>query len=375
MSIPAVERKNILDLFPYFSKYPITVDVGANKGEWSEVLINNVEDAILIEPNHDLACFMAVKFEYRAAIFEVAAMDYVGRVKLNRFMNNNTGLSSVFKNPKWKDLHSIEVDVEAVRLDRMLEPLPHVDFMKIDVEGADLLALHGAEKMLESNKIKFIQVEKSEHLHLAGHTFEDVIKYLEKFGYKPIETEDMENVIFAQGDFTQNWNSEFKKNTKGIKVDTALEIGCFEGLTSRYICDNLLNPGGRLVCVDPLTDEYLPGHKDNEMFKGQFDRFTRNTKGYPIELIRKRSEDAYDQLKDIRFGLIYIDGDHTEAGVFYDAVHYWNLLHEDGTGYMLFDDYGQSEETKRGIDRFIETQKDNLEILVKDYQVLIRRIK
>jgi hypothetical protein len=93
-------------------------------------------------------------------------------------------------------------------------------------------------------------------------------------------------------------------------------------------------------------------------------------------LIRKKSVDAHKELKDLRFGLIYIDGDHTEDGVYNDAVQYWNLLLDsprNAGGYMLFDDYGQSEETARGIDRFLETQKGNFDLLVKDYQVLIRR--
>jgi predicted O-methyltransferase YrrM len=177
-------------------------------------------------------------------------------------------------------------------------------------------------------------------------------------------------------EYTQDWNSEFKKNTKGIKVDTALEIGSFEGLTSNYICDNLLKEGGRLVCVDPHENYHVEGHKDNAMFDGQYERFVRNTAGRPIEHIRKKSMDAVDQLKDLRFGFIYVDGDHSEDAVFNDGVQYWNLLldgFKNEGGYMLFDDYGQSEETKRGIDRFLETQKGNYDILVKDYQVLIHR--
>jgi hypothetical protein len=253
-----------------------------------------------------------------------------------------------------------------------------------------MMVLKGMKDILTEKRVKFIQIEYSEHYQVTGVTFKDIIKYLEGFGYfgysydggfKRIDSETfvedgrLENFWFMVS-FTQDWNSEFKKNTKGIKVETALEIGCFEGLTTNYICDNLLIEGGRIVCVDPLTDEYLPGHKDNEMFKGQYERFIRNTAGRPVQLIRKKSVDAHKELKDLRFGLIYIDGDHTEDGVYNDAVQYWNLLLDsprNAGGYMLFDDYGQSEETARGIDRFLETQKGNFDLLVKDYQVLIRR--
>jgi len=75
--------------------------------------------------------------------------------------------------------------------------------------------------------------------------------------------------------------------------------------------------------------------------------------------------------------LIYVDGDHTEDGVFMDGVLYWNQLLDtkDNGGYMLFDDYGQSEETARGIDRFLATQEGNYKMIHKGYQVLIQRIQ
>ena len=217
-----------------------------------------------------------------------------------------------------------------------------------------------------------------------------MISYVRSFGYeiyhfdgigfipltKDAESYGAEN-FYIMAEYTQDWNGEFKRNTKDLsKVETALEIGCFEGLTTNYICENLLLPGGRIICIDPLTDEYLPGHKDNDMFVGQYERFIRNTAGLPVELIREKSQEAHKKVKDYRFGFIYVDGDHTEEGVFMDAVMYWNQLLDgylNKGGYMLFDDYGQSEETKKGIDRFLETQQGNYDLLIKGYQVLIHR--
>ena len=46
-------------------------------------------------------------------------------------------------------------------------------------------------------------------------------------------------------EYTYDWNNEFKKNTSGINnLSLCLEIGCFEGLTSNYIIDNMLNENG-----------------------------------------------------------------------------------------------------------------------------------
>ena len=390
------ETRAVLELSERMSIDPIVFDVGSNKGGWADILINNVAEMHLFEPNHRLLTYTQVKYDNLKNVIynEVALSDKVGSTLFTVFYNENNGLSNIIQNPKWDYLPGVIDKVDTTTLDSywVLSDVKFIDLLKIDVEGAEMLVLKGCREILRSKAVKFIQIEYSEHYQVTGITFKEIIKYLEGFGYfgysyddgfKRIDSETfvedgrLENFWFMVS-FTQDWNSEFKKNTKGIKVETALEIGCFEGLTTNYICDNLLTEGGRIICVDPLIDGvYLEGHKDNDIFKGQYDRFIRNTAGRPVELIRKKSQDAHKELRDLRFGLIYIDGDHTEDGVFLDAVMYWNQLLDSprgAGGYMLFDDYGQSEKTKRGIDRFLETQKGNFELLVMDYQVLIRRL-
>jgi FkbM family methyltransferase len=371
------ERKAALDLFPYFSKEPVIFDVGSNKGEWTDLFVDRVANVHLFEPNELLLHYTMVKFCDRENVTycNSAITDKNGTITLDCFTNVNNGLSNIFGNPKWNYLPSQKKEVQTTTLDQhcLFFKIKHIDFLKVDVEGAEMLVLQGAEKLLQDKKIRFIQVEKAEHINLSGYTFEDLENYLKTFGYVPMETADTENVIFMQEGFTQDWNGEFKKNTVGIKADFALEVGCFEGLTTNYICENLLNSGGRIVCIDPLTDEYLPGHEDNAMFVGQYERFTRNTCKYPVELIREKSIDAYPKIKDYRFDFIYIDGDHTENAtenaVFLDALNCFTLCKVGG--YILFDDYEWREETKRGIDRFLSVYQHKIEVVIKGYQVLV----
>jgi FkbM family methyltransferase len=385
-----IEKKATLSLQPYFGLNPIVFDIGSNKGDWADILARNVQ-MILFEPNTILLHYSMIRFDTLTSVayfnFGIGAEDK--EVDFYYFTNHNNGLSSIYYNPYYDELKlpMKKGKIKIKTLDSWCAPDINIAMIKIDVEGADFDVLLGAERLLSERRIKFIQIEYSNHYALAGRTFEDVVTFVRKFGYDLFHfngesfekrtDQQAENFYIMDKYFTQNWNGEFIKNTKGIKIQTALEIGCFEGLTTNYICDNILLEGGRIICIDPLTDEYLPGHKDNEMFRGQYDRFIRNTEGRPVELIRKKSKDAFEQLRDLRFGLIYIDGDHTEDGVFLDGVRYWNLLLDSprgAGGFMLFDDYGQSPETARGIDRFLATQEGNYKLLIKDYQVLIQRL-
>jgi FkbM family methyltransferase len=389
--ISTTEVKAVQALRDRCGSDPIVFDIGSNKGDWASTLISNVKEMHLFEPNQILLHYTMVRYDTLKNVKynHVAIFSEAKEADFYFFTNNNNGLSSLYYNQYWVDegLPMQKGKTKTITLDSYWQSDKVIDIVKIDVEGADLDVLLGATGLLSRKQIRFIQIEHSTHYNLAGYTFDDVIDLIHKYGYEiyhfdgndfiPYSEETKAENFYIMAEYTQDWNGEFKKNTKGIKVETALEIGSFEGLTTNYICDNLLIEGGRIVCVDPLTDEYLPGHKDNEMFVGQYDRFIRNTAGRPVELIRKKSAEAYDQLKDLSFGFIYIDGDHTESGVYQDATLYFDRLlteRQNGGGYMLFDDYGQAEETKRGIERFLNEKAGRYQLLLKDYQVLIRRI-
>lgn len=391
--IASDEVKAVLLLRERFSPDPIVFDIGANKGDWSSIIIANVKEAHLFEPNIVLLHYCMVRYDRLTNVIynNLAVFSENKEMDFYFFTNYNNGLSSVYYNQFWVDegLPMQKGKTKAVTLDSYWNDERIIDFVKIDVEGADFDVLLGAQGLLRKKQIRFIQIEFSNHYTLAGRTFQDVIDLIRKYDYEiyhfngtdfvPYTEETKAENFYIMSEYTQDWNSEFKKNTEFLKgqIHTALEIGCFEGLTTNYICDYLLNDGGRVVCIDPLTDEYLPGHKDNAMFKGQYERFLRNTKGKPVELIRERSREAHKRVKDLRFNLIYVDGDHTEDGVFMDGVMYWNQLLDtkNNGGYMLFDDYEQSEETKRGIDRFLATQEGNYKLIHKGYQVLIQRMQ
>lgn len=391
MSLNPLERKAALALKPYFSKSPIVFDVGSNKGFWADILIHNVAEMHLFEPNERLLTYTMVKYDYLKNLkyWDLAISNKNDdKVSFDCFYNENNGLSNIILNAKWNYLPSTKKTVVSRTIDyycstNQFKSGHSIDFLKIDIEGADFMALQGAEMMLKQKRIKFIQIEIGEH-----YDFTPVPDFVRQFGYDVFnfdghnftkwQGEQAENVYIMDKDFTQDWNKEFIKNTQGLKgtVNFALEIGAFEGLTSTYICDNLLkDKEARMIVIDPLTDEYLPGHEDNALFVGQYDRFVRNTREYPIELVRMTSDKAFRQhgFKDYRFDFIYIDGDHRKEAVYNDGANAFHCCRVGG--HILFDDYKWRQETADGIDAFIRDYSNFLEVVIKDYQVMIKKTR
>lgn len=189
--------------------------------------------------------------------------------------------------------------------------------------------------------------------------------------------------------YTKDWNIHFTNNVTNVSdFSLSLEIGCFEGLTSNYIVDNLMSPKDILICVDPLTDKYLNTDlTDNDIelneteysfFEGQYDRFISNVgehiKSGKIILYRDLSINVYHKLeKDFgkNFSFIYIDGDHRPESVYIDAINCFYLCKKNG--YILFDDF-LWKDTRLGIDKFVEEKFDELKIVQKGEQLLIKKL-
>lgn len=409
MSVGEVEYKAVDNLLPLFSGKPVIFDIGSNKGEWSDVLMNGLDecDVHFFEPNEMLLTYTKVKYDYHKNItynnFAAWGKDDT-ELDFYYFTNENNGLSSVYHNPQWDYLPMQRGKVKSKTIATYCKEksINNVDIIKIDVEGAEVDVMFGVLELLRESKVRFIQIEYSPHYKVSKRTFYEVIGMVNAFGYNvysfdgdyfKLETQEgfiedfrLENFIVTKEQLqnSQDWNRAFKKSVEdfGRVFNFALEIGTFEGMTARYICDNMLKKDGRLICVDPLQDEYLTEKIDEQAeqmnkslpyFKGQYGRFLRNTKRRPVELYRMTSERAYPLLKDFRFDFIFIDGDHRPNAVYLDGVECFKICRPQG--YLLFDDYTWSEGTKNAIDKFIKTYENKIIIISKGEQVLIQKQK
>lgn len=395
------EKKAVIDLFPFMGQNPIVFDCGANKAEWSDIVINEFGDNCTVhvfEPNKKLLSFIEIKYEYKNNIIyrpDVVYKKEVGQIPFYYFENFNNELSSLYNGgSRWDGLPVKEGESVAYSLDYYCQhyKINKVDYIKIDVEGADMDVIFGCNKLMQQDIIGIIQIEYSEHWDRANYNFQNLKEIAEKYGYKIYRyigdnfweeksvLPEFDNYFLTKYEIhnycISGSNDNFVLNTIDLpEMDLVIEVGCMEGITTKYICENLLNkdnPDSRVICIDPLFDYYVKDDpRYHPEFKGQYQRFLRNTRGLPVNLIRGKSQEELPKLNALRANFIYIDGDHYAPMPYLDGV--WCFAITKIGGYILFDDYEWCAETKESIDKFLKEFEGAYEIVKSNYQVLIKK--
>ncbi len=179
--------KQILEMcLPFLGETPVIFDVGACKGEYTDYVLSKVQKAecFLFEPNSDL--FKRLKYKNK---YQVALSDKSGQIDFYVCPGKHNELSSIYEREVFKQTGSVKEIVRSTTVDLFCKEneIDFIDFLKIDVEGAEFDVLKGAEFMMFEKKLKFIQVEYGGTYIDAGIKFEDVIEYSKDRGYNVYE--------------------------------------------------------------------------------------------------------------------------------------------------------------------------------------------
>jgi len=112
----------------------------------------------------------------------IALSDKCGRSVMYATSNGNSGGASLAQ----REGVDIPVEVPMTTLDKYCEEqgIRHVDFLKVDVEGAELFVFRGASKLLSSQDAPVIIFEVDE-AHATSFASSSVLvkKFLHQFGY------------------------------------------------------------------------------------------------------------------------------------------------------------------------------------------------
>jgi FkbM family methyltransferase len=162
------------------------LDVGANEGTWSESMSKIVPGAefFLLEGNTGLEHFLKEKGRpYRIAIIG----NEEKKVTFFKLCDGGrcSGASSIFQeNTQWGEVMAKE-ERQMTTIDTVLreEKQQPFDMIKLDVQGAEIIALKGATEALKSVEVILAETSNVEYNKGAPRTLE-VLNYLDEIGFE-----------------------------------------------------------------------------------------------------------------------------------------------------------------------------------------------
>ncbi len=145
---------------PHLNDNPqVLIDVGVNKGNYSDVLINNFPNATLylFEPQTYLYDILSKKYSSlnNVNLFNLALDENKGEVTLVKGFEGD-GEASIYNRKYLNNKKELKETVKCNRLDNIIIN-QKIDFIKIDVEGNEMKVLNGMKKIIHNTKI--IQIE------------------------------------------------------------------------------------------------------------------------------------------------------------------------------------------------------------------------
>lgn len=181
----------------------------------------------------------------------------------------------------------------------------------------------------------------------------------------------------------------FLRPMSGQPLLRFLQLGAYTGDATEWLMDNILTgPGSTLKDVDTWEGSDEEAHKSidfNEVYEIYNKRIKRFNKR-ELKVLDYRGSTTDFLLHDAgccdcgghQYDFIYVDADHTTAGVLLDAELSWPVLKSGGI--LAFDDYTWGPDLpahlspKLGINLFIARHQGQFETLVVNGQVWIRKL-
>jgi FkbM family methyltransferase len=193
----------------------VVFDVGANAGEWTEMVLNCHQQGVipeihLFEPGPGVFKMLSENFKDRQHLIlnQCGLSDKEGSLQFFENITFNQSSSFIdFENGGTRKVHEVPVTTVAAYCE--LKNIFHIDFLKIDCEGFDFKVLQGCGEMLEKGQIEVIQFEYGSTWALSGATLLAACRLLSRHHYRVYYLLPMGLQVFNPeiiGDFFQYAN-------------------------------------------------------------------------------------------------------------------------------------------------------------------------
>jgi FkbM family methyltransferase len=200
----------------------VVFDVGAHKGEWTQAVL-------AVHPTTQIHCFEPIPHTFEL----LSRNDFPSHVHLNQLaLSVTTGTATMYVDGgsacnslydrQWtydgsKENHNSSI-VQTTTLDDYCfkHSINTIDMMKMDIEGAEMDVLKGAQEMLTQGKIHCIQFEYDRSYIDAKVWLRDMFVMLQPLGYEMKKVYPSKLKLYLQYDqrlenfHNSNWIAELK---------------------------------------------------------------------------------------------------------------------------------------------------------------------
>ena len=165
---------------------PVILDIGASTGSFTLLPLITGGKVIAFEPNP--VAFRSLEATVRAnelngsvELHECAVGGGDGHTMLNVPEQALHMAVSTVGEPRRSDLKWNRIKTEIITVDSL--KLEHVDFIKIDTEGAEMPVLIGAERTIRRHKPAILTEYTSLNTRQCGYEREEIMSLLKRWGY------------------------------------------------------------------------------------------------------------------------------------------------------------------------------------------------
>lgn len=197
------EKDYVIDLISDVKENDIFYDIGSSVGLISVIAASVVKKGKIVsfEPDPENLQKLKVNFKLNNLTNYTPQPIAVGdsKGKLQLYTQGSNGYS-----PSLKPVNGIQrqIEVEVNSIDNLIDAdiIPYPDVVKIDIEGAEFLALKGMEKLLSSTKrprLIFLELHPK-FLPAFNCSSQDIYDFLKKFNYTLAENIQREDQILCK---------------------------------------------------------------------------------------------------------------------------------------------------------------------------------
>jgi FkbM family methyltransferase len=197
------EKKYVIDLISHLNENDVFYDIGTSVGLISILAAQKLKDGKVIgfEPDPENIDRLKANFALNELHNYMALNFAIGEAKgkLKLFTKGADGFS-----PSLQPVNGIDsfIEVDVYALDPLISernlPLPTV--VKMDIEGAEFMALKGMRKLLtiqEKPRLLFIELHP-EFLPAFNSSIEEVIQFLSELNYSIEERIERDNQVLCK---------------------------------------------------------------------------------------------------------------------------------------------------------------------------------